>query len=139
MRLVFALLFVSTAWANPKPAKPDKTEAKVLEHVKGMSEAQRGIELTPSIEYQRDHVTKSPAFGGGDAIGMIQTPPWHNDMRPYSDGGMVIRPPSTNDDMVIVPGTSWLPARGKLRRLWNVLQHGIDRGIETLIPSAGGT
>lgn len=141
MRLVLlTLIGATTATADPKPdAKPAKPDnAKVVPHVKGMSEAQRGVELTPSIEYQND-VTKAPAFGGGTALGMVQRPRWHNDMRSYSDGGMVIRPPVTNDDMVIAPGTDWLPGKGQLRGFWNALQYGIDRGIEALIPSGGGT
>jgi hypothetical protein len=137
MRVLLMLIGTATASADPKPdPKPEKV--KVVPHVKGMSEAQRGVELTPSIEYEND-ATKTPAFGGGTALGMVQRPSWHNDMRPYSDGGMVIRPPQTNDDMVILPGTDWLPGRSRLRGLWNALQYGIDRGLEKLIPSGGGT
>ncbi len=145
MRLVLAVLLVgASAHAQPgtKPApKPDtkpEKPTKTIPHVKGMSEAQRGVELTPSIEYQND-TTRAPAFGGGTALGMVQRPPWHNDMREYAEGGMVIRPPATNDNMVIIPGTSWIPGVSRFQRFWNVLQYGIDRGLEKLVPSAGGT
>ena len=128
------MVLSSTAGAEPEPPKPSRT----LPHVKGPSEAPRGVELTPSIEYQND-VTRTPSLGGGTSLGMVQRPSWHNDMRPYAEGGMVIRPPRTGDDIAIVPGTSWLPGRSELDRLWTVLRYGIDRGLEMLIPSAGGT
>ncbi len=153
MRLVLVMMLGSvigttTALADPTPdPAPDKTtdktdktdKTKVVPHVRGMSETQRGVELTPAIEYEAN-ATGAPAFGGGtSALGMVQRPRWHNDMRPYSDGGMVIRPPATGDDLVIAPGTDWLPGRSRLRGFWNVLQHAIDRGLETLIPSVGST
>lgn len=137
MRFALVLVFVGAASADSTP-KPE-AKARTVPHVKGMSEAQRGVELTPSIEYQND-VTKAPAFGGGtDAVGMVQRPAWMNDMRDYADGGMVIRPSRTGDDMVIAPGTSWLSSGTPLRRFWNTLQYGADRFWESLSPSAGGT
>lgn len=143
MRFVLAVLLIGSASADPKPdAKPPNDKATVVPHIKGMSEAQRGVEITPSIDYWNNPdnaVTKAPSFGGGTSLGMVQRPPMHNDMRPYSEGGMVIRPPITGDDMVIVPGASWLPGGTQLRGFWNLLQYGIDRGLEKLIPSAGST
>jgi hypothetical protein len=131
------LLLVGSASGEPKPDSKSSTKPVTVPHVKSMSEAQRGIELTPSIEYRE--VTKVPGFGGGTALGMVERPAWHNDMRDYAEGGMVIRPPNTADDMVIAPGTSWLSSGAPLRGLWNTLQYGIDRFWESLSPSAGGT
>jgi hypothetical protein len=129
--------------ADPKPTtETHKPNGVVLPHIKGMSEAQRGVEITPSIDYWNNPantVTKTPSFGGGTSLGMVQRPPWHNDMRDYSEGGMVIRPPDTGDDMVITPGTSWLTSGPPLRRFWNLLEYGADRMVERLIPSAGKT
>lgn len=147
MRFVLAVLLIGSALASadPKPdvgSRPDDKAKVVVPHIKGMSEAQRGVEITPSIDYWNNPdnaVTKAPSFGGGTSLGMVQRPPMHNDMRPYSEGGMVIRPPITGDDMVIVPGASWLPGGTQLRGFWNLLQYGIDRGLEKLIPSAGST
>lgn len=140
MRLVLGFLLVGTAWAEPKadPKPAPKVAPRVLPHVKGMAEAQRGVELTPSIEY-RDDVAKTPSFGGGTSLGRIDKPAWHTDMRDYADGGMVIRPPGTADDMAIAPGTDWLVSRTPAQRLWNLLRYGADRLFETLIPSAGKT
>ncbi|MFN0252995.1 MAG: hypothetical protein ACKV2T_39335 [Kofleriaceae bacterium] len=146
MRLLLAVLLVGPAAANPKPDSksdpkpPTKSDKKptIASRVKGMSEAQRGVEITPSRDYWSD-VTRAPSFGGGTSLGMVQTPAWHNDMRDYSEGGMVIQPPDTGDDMNIVPGTDWLTDRPPFRRFYNVLKYGIDRGLEALIPSAGGT
>ncbi len=144
MRFVIALLLIGSASADPKPdPKPDaKTDKKptIVSRVKGMSEAQRGVEITPPIDYWNDNtVTRAPSFGGGTSLGMVQTPPWHNDMRDYSDGGMVIRPPHTGDDMNIMPGTDWLTEGPPFRRFYSVLKYGADKLFEAVIPSAGGT
>ena len=49
MRLVLALLWTGTAVADPKPPTTiDKPKGVVVPHIKGMSEAQRGVEITPS-------------------------------------------------------------------------------------------
>lgn len=144
MRALMVLLLAGSAAADPAPdPKPDKDSKPItVPHVRGMSEAQRGIELVPSTDYwnqPNNTVTKAPSFGGGTALGMVQRPEWHNDMRPYSEGGMVIRPPWTGDDMNIAPGTSWLTDGPPLRSFWNALKFGADRMFEKLIPSAGGT
>lgn len=136
MRLLLAVLLVGTASANPTPdADPANAEpAKVLGHVKGMSEAQRGVELTPPVEYRTD-ATRSPSFGGGTSLGMVTRPPWHNDMRPYDDGGMVIRPPATDDHMVIAPGTDWLTSGPPYRRLYTVMKYGADKRVARYLAS----
>lgn len=124
----------------PKPA-PDRAKVasrRVVPHVRGMSEAQRGVELTPPAEY-RDDSAGAPAFGGGTSLGRVERPRWHTDMRDYADGGMVIRPPWTGDDMAIGAGLDGLTSGAPARRLWNALRYGADRLFETLLAGGGRT
>lgn len=137
MRLVLAVLLVGHASADPKPEA--KADTKPAPLIKGVPQARDGVEITPPIDYW-DNTTRTPSFGGGRTIDLIERPPvGFTDMRDYSEGGMVIRPPETYDNMVIAPGTDFLPDGRPLQGLWKVLQYGADRMFETLIPSAGGT
>jgi hypothetical protein len=115
------------AAANPvQPAQPgDPWSAKPLLHIDSFAPN------PPTTQAQR-----VPGLHGVTVLGMTLVPPELADARDWSEGGMVMRPPETGDDNVLVPGFDSLPwfrstrPRGPLA---TQLLRGIERGVGAVI------
>ncbi|MBS1122091.1 MAG: hypothetical protein H6Q90_4319 [Deltaproteobacteria bacterium] len=126
MRVLLVLLVLTAATAMAEP--PHRARAP--------------IEIAPSAPTTR-LADRVPGLHGFSVLGLIWVPPLDADSRDWSEGGMVMRPPETGDDNVLVPGFDSLPwfrrERPRLplgRQLLRGLERGVGAIIDLVVPPA---
>jgi hypothetical protein len=132
---VLVLLAFAPAHADP-PAKPEAKpapEAKTAPRV-----LPRSLDEVIKPPEPAEKPTVTPSFGGGSSVGRVIVPPDHPDAQEWPKG-MVMKPPATNDPMVIAPGTDGLSPGERIgppswsRGFTDTVHAGIDAVLELIL------
>ena len=122
--LIVIALGTSGAAADPPKAEPGKP---VVIEIPGT------VKKTPS--------TRTPGMDGANATGRVMVPDEHPDAQEWPNG-MVIKPPETGDNNVIIPGTNMLPWWNNRReppvtkQLFDGFQNGVGQMFQLLVPKS---
>jgi hypothetical protein len=135
---VRALLIVM-ALAGPAAADPDtKKPDRKTKDADTKDALRKALEPLPHNQ-ARVPTDRTPGVSGADALGRVLRPDGHPDSALWPNG-MVIVPPDSGDQMVLVPGTLQLPwwkpqKRGPVsKELLDGIEGGVGTLLELLVP-----
>jgi hypothetical protein len=119
--LAILVLVSGPAVADPETKKPDKQDL-----MKALEPLPHNQVVVPT--------DRTPGVSGADALGRVLRPDDHPDSALWPNG-MVIVPPDTGDQMVLIPGTLQLPWWRPVKRgpVSKEVLDGIEGGVGTLL------